>query len=91
MSTFDQWDYRRSPSIVPLVTTLSDDKCREILAIICRAAKTPLMGVTSTEIEALTRLSAANVAECLESLLADKSIVPMGQRAGESVYGVFDD
>jgi hypothetical protein len=73
------------------VTTLSDNKCNEILSIIRHAARTPLLGMTRTEIETFTRLPATSVNTCLENLLADKSIVPMGQREGESVYGVFDD
>lgn len=47
--------------------------------------------MTKTEIEALTRSSTSKVTWCPENLLSHKSIVLMGQRDGESVYGIMEE
>jgi hypothetical protein len=74
------------------MSTTNEDDCRAFLSLIRGAARTPLLGMTTDEIQAITRLNASRVKSCVESLLSRDLIISMGKREGQDVYRIkLDD
>jgi len=69
------------------MATVRDD-CSEVISLIRGAARTPLHGMTPSEIEARTRLNRSTIRSCIDSLLASRQVARAGKRNGEEVYGL---
>jgi hypothetical protein len=64
------------------------EHCERILSVIQGVIRTSLLGLTESEIAALSGLSEEQVRECVKNMEAAGTIRAMGRREGEEVYGV---